>query len=146
MFTNKERENEIDKPPTKYKHYIHSPFAFENAGIRVECNEQGKITLTQTYERGEVDTLKCSASLINAITRMLIASKKTEIGKYSDFMFDHMGFHIEYNEKDELGIIDKKTDAEINCSVELIHMISRMLFKGRTIVLKDTPFKEEESN
>jgi hypothetical protein len=145
MFTHRERESAAEMPNKPlYKHYVHAPFIFENAGIKVECNEQGKLVLTQTYEDGAVETLRCSASLINFISRMLISSKKAEPGKYSDFMFEHMGFHVEYNEKEELGIIDKKSEAEINCSIELINMISRMLFKGRTIVLKDTPFKGDE--
>ena len=63
----------------KYRHYIHSPFTIEHQGVRVSCSEDGKLTLSkETTEEGEVvyDEINCSASLINRISRMLLASRK----------------------------------------------------------------------
>lgn len=60
----------------RYRHYIHSPFQLDYAGTKVEVDEHGKIKMTQEHEDGTYDEVTFSASLINRVSRMLMATRK----------------------------------------------------------------------
>lgn len=65
-----------DSTPKKYRHYLHSPFSLDHQGVRVEVDDHGKIILSQEGKDGCYDEIICSASLINKISRMLMATRK----------------------------------------------------------------------
>lgn len=75
MFTNRESKMPT-APDKKYRHYVHSAFTLDHQGVRVEVDETGKIKLTQDHPDGTFDEIGCSASLINRISRMLMATRK----------------------------------------------------------------------
>jgi len=68
--------NANDSYPKKYRHYLHSPFSLDHQGVKVEVDEHGKIILTQEGTDNTYDEIVCSASLINKISRMLMATRK----------------------------------------------------------------------
>ncbi len=73
MFTNREKAMPANK---KYRHYVHSAFTLDHQGVKVEVDENGKIRLAQDHADGTFDEISCSASLINRISRMLMATRK----------------------------------------------------------------------
>lgn len=60
----------------RYRHYVHSPFRLEHQGVIVEVDENGKIVLQKNNSDDSYDEIVCSASLINRVSRMLLATRK----------------------------------------------------------------------
>lgn len=61
----------------KYPHYVHSPFTLEHNGVKVECNESGKIVITKEHKEDDTfEQIECSASLFNRVSQMLLTTRK----------------------------------------------------------------------
>ena len=75
MFTNPTRAKSMNDKK-RYRHYIHSPFQLDHQGIKVEVDEHGKIKMTQDHGDDTYDEITFSASLINRVSRMLMATRK----------------------------------------------------------------------
>lgn len=71
----------------RYRHYTHSPFTLDHQGVKVECKDNGQLIISQESKEGNevvYDEIKCSASLINRVARMLEATRKVV---WKDFPF-----------------------------------------------------------
>lgn len=59
------------KEITKKPRYTHNPFSFIYYGVKVDCDINGKITITQEHEDETFDEIKTSAGLIRRVFYML---------------------------------------------------------------------------
>lgn len=60
----------------KYRHWIHSPFTIDHAGVKVAVDKNGKMVFTQDHPDGTFDEIQTSESLINRLIIMLQATRK----------------------------------------------------------------------
>lgn len=118
----------------QFKHYVHSPFQVEENGIRIECDEHGKLRLTQDHpEDDSFDEIDCSASLINLLSRLVGTTTKRN-------------FKIEVD-KEQVKIAQYHSDGTydlIECSQPFLDKVFKMLAATRRIEFRDEPFKMED--